>query len=330
MPAGPVVISGASGFLGSHLGAHLAGRGWEVRGLVRGDAPVAPGVTRAAITGLDDEAGLRRALEGAYAVVHLAARVHVMRDTTADPMAEHRRVNVEGTRALVRAAVEAGVPRFVFASSVKAVTGQSMDAILTPDTDPKPDDPYGITKLEAEKVLWSEGAPRLEAAAAIRLPAVYGPAMRGNVLNLFRLIEAGVPVPVGAVENCRSLLYVGNFAAAMARMLEQPPRSGTFFLRDGEDVSTADLVRRIARVLGRPPRMIRFSAGFLAALGGVGDRVAPLLRPGARPSDAFNRLTGSLCVDDSSFREQLDFQPPHTLDEGLAATAAWYVARPKS
>lgn len=329
MSRGPVLVTGASGFLGSHIDAALAGRGWRVRGLVRRDVRLGAGVEPVRVSGFDDVDGLRRAMTGVEAVIHLAARVHVMHDTSADPMAEHRRVNVEGTRALLRAATDAGVRRFVFASSVKAVTGASVDQSLTPDTEPRPNDPYGITKLEAERLVRAEGAA-LGSACILRLPAVYGPGMRGNVLRLFGLVNAGVPAPVGAVDNCRSLLYVGNFTAAVARVLDAPEVSGTFYLRDEEDVSTAELVRRIAHALGRRPRMVRFTPGFLAVLGAVGDRIAPVVRPGARPSEAFNRLVGSLCVDDQSFRDRFDFTPPFSLDQGLAATAEWYLTQRRS
>jgi len=325
-PRGTVLVTGAGGFVGRHVCARLLAAGWRVRGLTRGGAPLPPGVEPAPAAGLDDAAGVARAVDAADAVVHLAARVHVMRDRAADPLAEFRRVNVEGTRALLAAAIAAGARAFVLASSVKAV-GEHTHGAWTEATPPAPVDPYGVSKLEAERMVAAMAAGAGVHAAVLRFPLVYGPGVRANMLRLFDLVAGGRPIPLGGVENRRSLLYVGNAAAAVETVLADPARAvGTFFVSDGAALSTPGLVRAIGRALGRAPRLVPLPQGLLRAGGRVGDVLARAI-PFPLTTAAVNRLLGSLEVDSSLLTRRTGWVPPYTLEAGLAETAAWYRGR---
>jgi nucleoside-diphosphate-sugar epimerase len=321
------LVTGASGFLGRHVAAHLLARGHRVRGLVRpdGGAP-AEGVEAAPAEGLHDRAAVARALDGADTVVHLAARVHVMRDDAADPLAEFRRVNVEGTRTLLDEAVRAGVRRFLFVSSVKAL-GEGGGAPWTDDTVPAPVDPYGISKLEAERLVRATADASGLHAPIIRLPLVYGPGVRANFLRLMETVHRGIPLPFGAVENRRSLAFSGNVAAAVEAALQSPAAAReTFLFSDGEDLSTPQLVRAIATALGKPARLVRVPPALFRAAGRAGDVMARAL-PFPLTSAAVDRLLGSLAVDSSRFRRVTGFRTPFTVAEGLQRTADWFFGR---
>lgn len=318
-----VLVTGASGFLGGHVCRRLAGAGWRVRGLVRPGRALAPGVDPAPADGLGDADAVARAVQGADAVVHLAARVHVMRDTSADPLAEFRRVNVEGTRVLLDAAVAAGVRSFVFASSAKAV-GEWTRAPWTEETEPRPADPYGLSKLEAERLVLARAAGTGTAATVLRLPLIYGPGVRANVLRLFDSVARGIPLPFRGIENRRTLLFSGNAAAAVLAVLESPEAAGeTFFVSDGRSVSTPELVELIAGALGRRARLLPLPQRLLRAAARAGDVLARAV-PFPLTTAAVDRLTGSLEVDSSRLTRVTGFVPPYTMEEGLAETAAWY------
>lgn len=321
-----VLITGATGFVGRQVGSVLAARGFRVRGLVRGNAPVSWPGTVAVAADLLDRPAIARALEGVHAVVHLAARVHVMRETAADPAAEFHRVNVMGTELLLEEAARAGVRKVVFGSSVKAV-GEGGPDPINEATEPAPSDPYGASKLAAEQLVSAFGRWGGRSATSLRFPLVYGPGVRANMLRLFDLVARGVPLPFGGIRNRRSVLYVGNAAAAIAAVLEAPEHAGELYLvSDGEDVSSPELVRRIAAALKCRPRLLSVPEWAFGAAGRSGDVLARIA-PWPVTSAAVARLTGSLAVDSGRIRRELGFVPPFRLDEGLAATAAWYRAR---
>jgi nucleoside-diphosphate-sugar epimerase len=323
--AGVVLVTGATGFVGAPVCRALREAGWTVRGLVRpGSAAPPEGVEPAPAADLLDALAVERAVQGVDAVVHLAARVHVMRDAAADPLAEFRRVNVEGTRALAEAAGRAGATRFVFASSVKAM-GESAPRPWTEADPPAPVDPYGVSKLEAERALFAAAAAHGMRAAALRLPLVYGPGVRANFLRLMQLADRGVPLPLGGVRNVRSLAYVENVAAAVLSVLGSDDASGAFFVSDQDDVSTPELIRRIARALGRPARLLPVPPALFRAAGRVGD-VAARIVPFPLTTAAVDRLLGSLAVDSSRLTRLAGYRPPFTLAEGIGRTAAWYRA----
>lgn len=318
-----VLITGASGFLGGHVSRRLMASGWKVRGLVRPGREPAPGVEPVTAADLGDAAAAARAVAGVEAVVHLAARVHVMRDTAADPLAEFRRVNVEGTRVLLDAAIAAGVRSFVLASSAKAM-GEWTDAPWTEETEPRPADPYGVSKLEAERLVLERAAGTGTAATVLRLPLIYGPGVRANVLRLFDLVWRGMPLPFRGIDNRRTLLFSGNAAAAVEAVLGSPAAAGeTFFVSDGRSVSTPMLVRMIAAALGKPARLVPLPLGLLRVSAKLGDVLARAI-PFPLTSAAVARLTGSLEVDSSRLTRLTGFRPPYTMEQGLAETAAWY------
>ncbi len=325
-PGGTVLVTGATGFLGGHVCGELGRDGVPVRALVRGARAAPAGAREAAsVADLTDRAAVREAVRGVDAVVHLAARVHVMSETAADPLAEFRRVNVEGTRVLMEEAADAGATRFVFASSVKAV-GEGGDAPWTEATPPAPVDPYGISKLEAEGMVHELAAARGMHAAVLRLPLVYGPGVKANMLRLFQLVDRGVPLPLGGITNRRSMAFAGNVVSAVRSVLALPGAAGeTFFVSDGQDLSTPGLIREIARALGRPARLLPVPPALFRTGGRVGDVISRAL-PFPLTTPAVDRLLGSLAVDSSKLARVTGTTPPFTVREGIERTAAWYRA----
>jgi nucleoside-diphosphate-sugar epimerase len=262
---------------------------------------------------------VKASLSGADAVVHLAARVHVMRDGAANRLAEFRRVNTEATLELAREAVRHGVRRFIFLSTVK-VNGERTDGAPFTERDlPRPADPYAVSKWEAEQGLAQIAASGALELVVLRPPLVYGAGVKGNFLRLMKLVARRVPLPLGAVANHRSLIYVGNLASAIERAARvEPGVRGTFLLSDGADLSTPDLIRWLGKAIGRPARLLPLPPALLGALGravGKGDEVA--------------RMIESLRVDCSAARRELQWEIPFTVEQGLKETADWF-ARTRS
>jgi nucleoside-diphosphate-sugar epimerase len=275
-----------------------------------------------ATASLGEPEGLRRALVGVTSVVHLAAHVHeagARPDTRA-----HEAVNLDGTVALLEAAVGAGVRDFVFVSTVKAVAETSRQP-LTERTPAVPPDAYGRTKLAAEAVVRETADRHGLHAPILRLPLVYGPRMKANALKLFELVDRGIPLPLGAVDNRRSLLYVGNFVAALEAVCREEAGNDRFFVCDGPPVATPDLIRAIARALNRRARLVRVPVPLLRGAGRVGDLVDRVV-PWPLTTSRLNRLIGSLEVDDSKLRAVAG-APPFTLEQGLRETARWFRTR---
>jgi nucleoside-diphosphate-sugar epimerase len=321
--SGAILVTGATGFLGSHLVEALVGRGLPVRALVRRPGAGLPGIEREVLAALDDPPALRRALDGVATVIHLAAYVHQPGKAHADETA-HRAVNLGGTVALLDAAVACGVRDFVFVSTVKAV-GETSDAPWTEATPPRPPDAYGRSKLAAEQAIRAAAARHGLHAPILRLPLVYGPRMKANALTLFDLVDRGIPLPLGRVHNQRSLLYVGNFVAAVQAVVEREAGNDLFFVSDGPPVSTPELIRAIARALDRPARLVPVPVGLMRAAGRAGDLLARVA-PWRLTSVNLERMIGSLAVDSGKLAAVAG-PPPFTLAEGLAVTARWYRAR---
>lgn len=319
-----VAVTGASGFVGQYLCRWLIERDHAVMALTRGsDSPAPSGVLVRQLPERPSVSDLRAAFAGATAVVHLAARAHRMQDPVDDPLPAYREANVELTRSALQAAAGAGCSDFVFASSVKAV-GECTTLPWTEATPPRPTDPYGASKLEAEQVVAAEGARLGLRTVILRFPAMYGPGMRANMLRLFDAVARGVPLPLGAIRNRRSLLFVGNAAAALeAAMTANGTPSPCYFVSDGTDVSTPELVRAIARAVGRRSRLIPVPPALFRLAGRIGDGVAPWL-PWPVTSIRVERLMGSLQIDSSRVRRELEFVPPYSLEEGMRETAVWY------
>jgi nucleoside-diphosphate-sugar epimerase len=258
-----------------------------------------------------------KALFGIDAIVHLAGRAHVMRETEADPEAAFRAVNTLGTLRLAQQAGQCGVRRFVFMSSIKVNGEATTGTPFTAFDAPRPGDAYARSKWEAEQGLarLAHGGGGHLHVTVFRPPLVYGPGVRGNVLALLRTVARGWPLPLGAIHNSRSLIYVENLADAVAVALREPAAQlETFLPSDGEDVSTPELIRRIAYAMGRPARLVPVPPALLKLAGAA-------FRRGA----AVERLTGSLQLRSEALRERYGWTPPMTLDQGLAATVAWFL-----
>jgi len=316
---GAVLATGADGYVGRALCMRLQQQRCPVREAVRRatSASVSPAADlRDVVVVGDISRGTewRPVLQSVDAVVHLAARTHVLHDRAADPLAEYRRINVEGTRRLATAAAAAGVRRFVFLSSIKVNGEQTTGRPYTEDDLPRPEDAYGVSKWEAEQALHEIAAKTGLDVVILRPPLVYGPGVKANFLRLMQLVARGVPLPLGAVENRRSMVYLGNLVDAIRVCLEAPAAKGrTYLVSDGADLSTPDLVRGIADALGVRPRLLPCPVRWLEAAGALAGRSAQVAR-----------LTGSLQIDSSRLREELGWRPPYTVAAGLADTAAWY------
>lgn len=302
-----ILITGASGFLGSRLLAHLARESaHHITAVARtGLAHAFQNVDIRLIRNIDHATDWQSSLSGIDTVIHLAARVHMMRDTSADPLAEFRKVNTEGTLNLARQAAAAGVRRFIFLSSVK-VNGETG---LFRESDPEnPQDAYAVSKFEAEQGLRAIAAGTGMEVTIIRPPLVYGPGVKANFQALVRAVQRGVPLPLGAIDNRRSLVAIDNLIDLIVTCIDHPSAANeTFLVSDGEDLSTPELVRRLARAMGRPARLIPVPPGLLIA----GARLA-----GRRA--AAERLISSLQVDITKAARLLNWHPPVTVDEGLA------------
>jgi nucleoside-diphosphate-sugar epimerase len=314
-----ILVTGATGFVGRHFCEALVERGHHIVAAVRQESarPPVAGVTPVIVGNIGPDTMWRTALSGINAVVHLAARAHVMRDTADDPEAEYRRVNVEATRRLVEEAVAADVQRIVFLSSVKVNGEATTDTAFRPENTPDPEDAYGRTKRDAETALIIAAEGSKTETAILRAPLVYGPGMKGNALTLFRAIAKGLPLPLGSVDNRRSMIFAGNLTDALMNALEEPAAAGgVFFVSDNDDVSTAMFARRAAAALDRPARLLPIPVGVLKLIGRVGGKSAVI-----------ERIVGSLQIDISDFQKKLNWTPPFTMKEGLEQTASWYKSR---
>jgi len=304
-----VVVTGAGGFIGLALTERLLGAGAEVRAAVRRESAVLDGLAghgrlRQVVVG-DIGAGTdwSAVLAGAQAVVHLAARVHVMRPSHRDDRDRFSEINTGATLRLAEAAGRARVKRLVFVSSAKAADGAS--------------DPYSRSKAEAERLLRDASGDLGLECVIVRPPLVYGPGVGANFLRLMRLVDSGMPLPLAGIDNRRSFVFVGNLANALHSCIDHPRAAGqTFAVSDGEDISTPELVRRIARALDRPARLFPVPIPLLALAGRLTGQAS-----------AVARLTGSLTVDASAIRAALGWNPPFSMAQGLAETAAWYRGR---
>ncbi len=307
-----ILVTGATGFVGSTVHEALNGR-TVCRALRQAAVDALPGDVVVGDIGPDTD--WRAALQGIDCVVHLAARTHVLQEDAADPLAAYRRVNVEATRHLAQQAAAAGVRRFVFLSSIK-VNGESTNEYpFTANDAPQPLDAYGITKHEAEDVLRRIGADTGMEIVILRPPLVYGPGVKGNFLRLLRAIARGMPLPLASIHNRRSLVYIGNLVDAIITCMDAPAAAGkTFLVSDGEDVSTPDLIRKLATAMGRTPRLLPCPVALLKFGAAVLGKRAEVLR-----------LTGSLTVDSSRIRAELGWQPPFSVAQGLVETGRWYL-----
>jgi len=374
-----ILITGANGFIGKALCKRMLADGYQVRGAVRGQEKTEVGCLRSDVGKeqksevRDQKNGKRRtevgervmvgdigqetdwseALDGIDTVVHLAARVHVMRESAADPLAAFRLVNVAGTERLAWQAAEAGVKRLVYLSSVKVngertgdrgqrseVRGQEkaevgsqksevrgrrsevrgreceLKEVFSEKDVPCPQDPYAVSKWEAEQILAEISSATGMEIVIIRPPLVYGPNVRANFLRLLRWVNKGVPLPLGMVNNRRSLVSLDNLLDFLITCIEHPAAAGeTFLVSDGEDLSTPALIRRIALSMNIPARLIPVPVCLLRLGGSLLGKKSEV-----------DRLCGSLQVDIGKAKGVLGWKPPLSVDEGLGETVEVYLA----
>jgi UDP-glucose 4-epimerase len=303
-----ILVTGATGFVGQALCAELSRRQMDYRPVSRSSHP-----GFVAIRSMDSDTDWSGALVGIDVVMHLAARVHVMNESAADPLAAFRAVNVGATANLARQAARAGVKRFVFLSSIKVngeetVVGKPFRA----SDAPHPEDAYGRSKLEAEEALLAIGAETGMEVVIIRPPLVYGPGVKANFASLMKWASRPFPWPFGVVRNRRSLVFVGNLVDFMLLCAHHPSVGGRIFLiSDGEDLSIGQLIAKLSLAAGRKAWMLPVPAALLEGLAALLGRRA-----------AAQRLLGSLQVDIGGTRTITGWSPPYSVEEGLAATVA--------
>ena len=307
------LVTGATGFIGRVVCNHLTGRGFDVRAATRNAGSEIAGVECVPIGDLGPATRWEAALAGADAVVHLAGRAHVRGGDSDEERRRVQEVNVEATRALAAAARSADVRRFVLVSTAKVLGENSVDGPWTEAGPAVPDDPYARSKRAAEQALADLAGASLLEPVILRPPLVYGPGVKANFLALMRVVDRGWPLPLASIANRRSLIYVGNLADAIARCIEAPAAAGkTFLVSDGVPVSTPELCRALATALRRPARLLPFPVSAL--------ELVPSLR----------KLTRSFEVDDSAIRRELGWTPPYSFEEGIRATAEWYLKEGRS
>lgn len=312
-PCGTVLVTGIDGFIGSHVAAAFAAKGWQVRGTtrrVRGRGPGRPVPAGAEIRQgrLDHRTEWASLLDGVDVVVHLAARVHDVTTPVDDPEQGYWSVNVNATDRLARQAARSGVRRIVYLSSI-GVNGHSTGERAFTTGDPAlPVTPYARSKWQAEQLLVVMAEAGAFQLVRLRFPLVYGPRAPGNFGRLLRLIATRIPLPFASIRNRRSLLYVENAADVLARAAEHPAAAGRLFLAaDREEVSTPDLIRRLAELSGIRAHLFPVRVALLRALGRAIGR-----------SEEVAGLVNSLRVDSSDAHTTLQWTPPWSLDQGLA------------
>jgi nucleoside-diphosphate-sugar epimerase len=306
-----ILVTGASGFVGTALCRELLARGHTVRAAMRQRIPpgtVPPQLEQILIPDIAAEFDRSALADGVGTIVHLAAIAH--RSSRIE--AEMRRVNCDSAVRLAEAAAGI-VRRFIFLSSVKVHGEDSGSGTYGEDDALNPEDCYGLSKLEAERALTETAARSGMELVLIRSPLVYGPGVKANFLRLLGWIDSGLPLPFASVRNRRSLIYVGNLVDAIVRCAQHPAARGPFLVSDEETVSTPELVSRMARALERPTRLVSVPPALLRVAGMIAGR-----------RDEIRRLTGNLAIDSSRVRRLLDWRPPYALDEGLAETARWF------
>lgn len=286
-----IFITGSTGFVGRHLTLELQKR----------NIPFVAG-NRTLYGDLVTQKNWTQILDGCDSIVHLAARVHVMEETSTDPLSEFRKMNVEATINLAQAAKKIGVKRFIFISSVKVNGEETVDQAFMASDPPSPQDPYGISKMEAEAELLKLHQPGLFEVVIIRPPLVYGPGVKANFEKLFHYAGFKIPLPFGLVENKRSLVSVLNLADLIMTTLTHPKAGGEIFMvSDDRDLSLSELIKLMAKVQGKkaillpvPVGLMKFAASILG-----------------KKSYA-DRLFGNLQVDIEKTKKLLDWKPPYS------------------
>jgi nucleoside-diphosphate-sugar epimerase len=321
-----ILITGATGFVGTTLCQQLVSSPHQhlhfdnIYGVMRSkpnpSKPQLPSsIQPVVVSSLDELAKSKELLSQIDCIVHLAARVHQMKDCAADPLAAFRAVNTYATRDLAKAATQCGVRRFIYLSSIKVYgEGNTRATPYTEADSPSPQDPYGCSKWEAEVSLRQISNETGLEVIILRPPLVYGPRVKANFHQLLHLVKSGISLPLQQIQNARSLIFVDNLADSILTCISHPAAANqTFLVSDGEDVSTPELIRRIAQALNCCDRLFPIPPIWLRLLGQLTGKSA-----------AIDRLLGSFTIDSQLIRQTLGWIPPYTLNQGLQATADWY------
>jgi nucleoside-diphosphate-sugar epimerase len=319
-----VLVTGPTGFIGRHLCAQLTQNGYGVRKALRhetggSDLPERGGYETSVVGNINEATDWTRAVNGVDCIVHLAARVHVMREHETDPLAAYRSTNTFATINLARSAAAAGVRRLVFVSTIKVNGEITYEKPFRAVDVPSPMDAYAISKWEAEQSILRIGRESGLEVVIVRPPLVYGPGVKGNFLRLLQIINRGFPMPLAACQNKRSFVYLDNMVDLLIHCLSQPEAHGQIFLvSDGKDLSTPELVTRIAMAMDQKTRLISLPPAWL--------KIAAKLigKPGL-----FDRLCGSLQLDIDHTCKTLKWTPPVSVDEGVRRTTLWYLSQRK-
>lgn len=313
-----VLVTGANGFVGRELCSHLVATGLQVFGAVRQQAVFTKtaGVRYVYVADINATTDWTEALQGIDVVVHLAARVHVMQETAADPLAAFRSINVAGSCNLARQAAQLGIKRLVYMSSIK-VLGESSGSEAFSDCSPvAPGDPYAWSKWEAEQELHKIALATDMELVVLRPPLIYGAGVQGNFLRLLGLIQRGIPLPLAQVHNKRTLLYVENCCSLIQRVIKHPAAAGqTLLLGDSEALATPQLLATLADASASRLWLLPVPVWLLTTLG----------RMVGKQSD-IERLTGSMQVDITRTCALLNWQPPFTSQQGIVRTVHAYLA----
>lgn len=313
-----LLVTGATGFVGSALQQRILADGhYDLTIAVRRVMEVPNAVRAVQVTDLTAETDWTDALRDVDAVIHSAARVHVMNDTSADPLAEFRKVNVDGTLALARQAMADGVKRFVFVSSIKVNgEGTELGAPYTADMPVNPSDPYGVSKHEAEQALLALAQETGLEVVIVRPVLVYGPGVKANFHSMMKWVSRGVPLPLGAIHNKRSLVALDNLVDLILTCVEHPSAVNQVFLAsDGNDLSTTQMLQQLGAAQNKPARLLPIPMSWLnftfTMLG---------------KKSFSQRLCGSLQVDITKNQQLLSWSPPIAVEEAMRKTAQAYLA----
>lgn len=309
-----VLVTGANGFVGKSLCAELFRQGFAIRTVVRSLNNHADVAEQVIVSSMDAETDWAVVIKDIDVVIHLAARVHIMNDKAENALAEFRQINVDGTLALTAQAAMAGVKRFIYISSIKVNGEFTKKQPFTEGDLPNPQDPYAISKFEAEKALRQIEKETGMEVVILRPPLIYGPGVKANFAALLKLVDKKLPLPLVSINNKRSLIYVGNFVDAIITCATHANAAGqTYLVSDGEDVSMPQLIKKIASALNKPNYLFPFPMIIMRLFAKIIGKTASV-----------DRLTQSLVIDSSKIRQELDWKPPFTLEQGLKVTADWY------
>ncbi len=311
-----ILLTGATGFVGAALCESLCQQGYPLTAAVRRTSSSLPVAAKQSLIGdLSSDTDWSSALSGINTVIHLAARAHIMRDSATDPLSAFRQTNTVATLHFAQQAADAGVSRFVYISSIKVNGENTGDTPFTPETCFTPSDPYGLSKYEAEQGLMKIAQQTDMEIVIIRPPLIYGAGVKGNFLSLFQWLNSGIPLPLGLIQNQRSLVYIGNLIDLIITCIKHPAAANQVFLvSDSEDISTTELLRCMGSALGKSARLVPVQPKLI-------ELCANLLGK----QDAVQRLLGNLQVDISKTKQLLSWEPKIGMNEGLQKTAEWYL-----